>query len=156
MTGPLIPRLCFLQLSNLLSLDLSANQLHLIPDALHHLSRLHTLTVAENSLSQLPASLSALTCLVSMDAGNNQLSELPVGVSALTRLQHIKVSTGMGTQRPAARYTSMPVHTLDAVTTVKLLLLNTDCEPGQRIQAAVLVCICCATCLWQTGCATDS
>jgi internalin A len=74
------------QLTNLITLDLSWNKLSELPKEITQLTNLTTLYLNFNKLSQLPKEIVQLTNLTSLNLGSNQLTELPKEIAQLTNL----------------------------------------------------------------------
>lgn len=69
-------------LPTLRAIDLSHNQLTLLPDSVHAQFNLRVLRLTENRLERLPAMLGRLRCLTELSVGHNRLTD----VDAITRL----------------------------------------------------------------------
>eukprot|EP00850_Spirogloea_muscicola_P008395 SM000044S16042 [mRNA] locus=s44:630619:639263:- [translate_table: standard] len=78
-------------LLSLVHLDVRHNRLEALPECLGRLQQLKYLLVSNNQLKALPASLAEATALVRLDAGSNGLSSLPSNLGALTQLVELKV-----------------------------------------------------------------
>eukprot|EP00850_Spirogloea_muscicola_P023004 SM000323S12616 [mRNA] locus=s323:11535:20245:+ [translate_table: standard] len=78
-------------LLSLVHLDISHNRLEALPECFGRLQQLRYLLVSNNQLKGLPASLAEATALVRLDAGSNGLSSLPSNLGALTQLVELKV-----------------------------------------------------------------
>ncbi len=73
-------------LTNLTTLDLSFNQLTTVPESISHLTNLTTLNLSSNQLTTVPESISRLTNLTTLDLSSNQLKTVPESISRLTNL----------------------------------------------------------------------
>ena len=91
------PRL-FLALPKLELLDLSGNELFVIPPEIGTLTALQSLDVGQNRLTVLPPEIGALSVLHSLDVGQNQLTALPREIGHLTALETLILN---GNQRLA-------------------------------------------------------
>ncbi|OWZ16164.1 hypothetical protein PHMEG_00010082 [Phytophthora megakarya] len=74
-------------------LDLSANQLRDLPDAVFALKSLKTLHIQQNRLNTLSTDVEQLTQLKMLDVSHNQLKTLPVQqLETLTKLETLRVA----------------------------------------------------------------
>jgi Leucine-rich repeat (LRR) protein len=80
------------QLTELQSLDVSHNQLIDLPEWLSQLKQLHSLNLFANQLTALPEWVGQLTQLQSLDLAANRLKELPEWLGGLARLQFLRLS----------------------------------------------------------------
>ncbi|MEO8357943.1 MAG: COR domain-containing protein [Chloroflexota bacterium] len=80
------------QLPHLESLDLSHNQLMLLPESLGKLTLLQSLDLSVNNLDELPTWLSKLTQLRTLNLRSNNLTEVPEWIGNLTQLQSLDLS----------------------------------------------------------------
>ena len=78
-------------LTNLTSLNLSANELSELPESIGNLTNLTSLELCDNSLSELPESIGNLTNLTSLNLNENSLSELPESIGNLTNLTWLEL-----------------------------------------------------------------
>lgn len=74
-------------LTQLLSLDLSENQVTVLPEFIGNLTQLQSLKLSRNDLRELPERLGKLIQLQSLDIKNNRLAALPESFGNLTQLQ---------------------------------------------------------------------
>jgi hypothetical protein len=74
------------------SLDLSGQQLEMLPASIHNLSNLETLLLHNNALTRLPATLGNMTHLQSLRISDNALEVLPL---PLRNLCGINVERGL-------------------------------------------------------------
>ena len=88
------------QLTQLQTLDLSANQLTVLPEWLGQLTQLQTLNLINNQLTALPESLGQLRELQTLNLTNNQLTALPESLGQLTQLQTLNLSRNQLTALP--------------------------------------------------------
>ncbi|TDH70099.1 hypothetical protein CCR75_008219 [Bremia lactucae] len=73
-------------------LDLSRNQLRMLPDAVYALQSLKTLNVQQNQLTTLSTHVQNLTQLQTLDMRHNQCKTLPVQqLETLERLQTVRI-----------------------------------------------------------------
>ena len=80
------------ELQQLKVLDLSCNQLTELPEALGELKQLQKLVVRSNQLKRLPESLSQCRMLQSISIADNQFSELPAELDNLPKLAWLTFS----------------------------------------------------------------
>ncbi|KAG6617723.1 uncharacterized protein IUM83_06386 [Phytophthora cinnamomi] len=74
-------------------LDLSANQLRALPDAVFALRELATLDLQRNRLTALPVDVQQLAQLETLDVSHNQLASLPVPqLETLSKLKTLRVA----------------------------------------------------------------
>lgn len=73
-------------------LDLSHNQIGLIPTELCQLENLSHLILSHNKLSELPSDVSRLRNITFLDVSHNFVSYLPTELGMLSRLSHLIVS----------------------------------------------------------------
>ncbi|EGZ22345.1 hypothetical protein PHYSODRAFT_496570 [Phytophthora sojae] len=74
-------------------LDLSANQLRALPDAVFSLQNLATLDLQQNRLTTLPPEVQQLAQLEALDVSHNQLKTLPVQqLETLSKLKTLRVA----------------------------------------------------------------
>lgn len=74
-------------------MDLSNNQLRLLPDPVFALTKLTHLDVSQNALTSLSERIQELTALEVLDLRHNQLMQLPEqALDALPKLREIRVS----------------------------------------------------------------
>lgn len=88
------------RLKQLVSLDLSGNQLTVLPDWLGELTRLNSLNLSRNQLTALPESLGQFTQLHMLDVGINQLTALPESLSRLAQLRSLFIHRNQLTELP--------------------------------------------------------
>ena len=79
-------------LDGLTKLDLSGNNLTVLPEGIETLSNLRQLNLAGNNLKDLPSGLVSLRSLERVDMTNNNLKEVPQTVMEMTSLSHINLS----------------------------------------------------------------
>lgn len=104
----LLPKELFLgahnqeRLGDVLSLDLSNNDLRLIPafGALYWFNSLRKLDVSDNMLRELPGEINSLTELVLMNAARNQMTSLPKEIGALHELKALDLSHNLLSDLP--------------------------------------------------------
>ena len=73
-------------------LDLSMNQLPVLPDAVYTLAKLKTLNVRDNHLTTVATDVAKLTELETLDVRYNELKTLPVAeLETLPRLKTVRV-----------------------------------------------------------------
>jgi len=91
MIGPLLPEtMC--AMTSLISLDLSDNQLHYLPNRLGEAFSLRHLWAARNQLQGIPDSLARLSGLESLQLHNNKIESLPSNVAELSSLRTLTLS----------------------------------------------------------------
>lgn len=88
------------ELTNLVHLDLSDNQLETIPDVVFTLPNLTKLTVTGNGLVELSPKIAQLTQLRELDVSDNLLTELPPEIGALTNLRKLTALNNQLTTLP--------------------------------------------------------
>jgi Leucine-rich repeat (LRR) protein len=77
-------------------LDLSYNQLAVIPESFgHSLTLLEQLNLSNNQLCSVPDSLSLLLHLTELNLSHNQLTQLPESMGQLTKLQQLNLSANL-------------------------------------------------------------
>eukprot|EP01080_Neovahlkampfia_damariscottae_P012111 gene12111-5603_t len=86
-----IPKFMFKEnlLTNLESLDFTANFIQLLPKEISNLQKLETLYLSGNKLNQIPQSMSSLNNLTRLDMTSNWLNEIPSCVSGMKSLRHL-------------------------------------------------------------------
>eukprot|EP01147_Barroeca_monosierra_P010860 gene10860-2935_t len=83
---------CISRLSEtLVDLNLSNNNLELLPDEVCQLFQLRELSVGRNKLDRLPTDLGQLQALVSLDVSNNSITKLPISIAAIVKLTTLNV-----------------------------------------------------------------
>jgi Leucine-rich repeat (LRR) protein len=82
----------FGNLTNLTHLDLSANGLSELPEAICNLTNLKSLDLNYNALTELPEIIGNLTNLTYLDVRSNNLNKLPDTIGNLTNLTHLDLS----------------------------------------------------------------
>ncbi|KAJ8550165.1 hypothetical protein K7X08_033872 [Anisodus acutangulus] len=83
------------KLSNLVTLDLSANRIAVLPTTIVGLSSLQKLDLHGNRIVELPYSIGDLLNLVYLDLNGNNLKTLPLTIVRLTRLEEVDLSSNM-------------------------------------------------------------
>jgi Leucine-rich repeat (LRR) protein len=104
----LLPKELFLgahnqeRLGDVLTLDLSNNDLRLIPafGALYWFNSLRKLDVSDNMLRELPGEINALTELVLMNAARNQMTSIPKEIGSLHELKALDLSHNLLSDLP--------------------------------------------------------
>jgi len=91
----IFPAIVIQELKNLNHLDLSHNELIMIPDNLSTLSNLERIDLHFNRLSTLPLTLGKCTSLTALNLGNNPAKQLPSNIGRLSKLVSLKIS-GIG------------------------------------------------------------
>ncbi|XP_008842441.1 transforming growth factor beta activator LRRC32 [Nannospalax galili] len=96
-------------LSQLLNLDLSYNEIELVPDSfLEHLTSLRFLNLSRNCLRSFEAQRAAsLPCLVLLDLSHNVLSALELGTKVLGSLQTLLLQDNSLQELPPYTFTSL-------------------------------------------------
>ena len=74
---------------NIVTLNLSNNQLTALPDSIGKLTNLVILNLSYNQLKELPPDIGKLTNLTHLYISHNQLKELPPDIGKLTYLEHL-------------------------------------------------------------------
>ena len=74
---------------NIVTLNLSNNQLTALPDSIGKLTNLVILNLSYNQLKELPPDIGKLTNLTHLYISRNQLKELPPDIGKLTYLEHL-------------------------------------------------------------------
>ena len=77
---------------NIVTLNLSNNQLTALPDSIGKLTNLVILNLSYNQLKELPPDIGKLTNLTHLYISGNQLKELPPDIGKLTNLIHLYIS----------------------------------------------------------------
>ena len=75
------------KLLNLTVLDLSGNDITIIPAGIGNLVKLSQLIFANNQIATIPAEIEKLTNLEVMDLSQNQIATIPVGIGKLVKLK---------------------------------------------------------------------
>lgn len=83
-------------------LDVSSNQLAVLPDSIVRMPALQQLVVDHNALEYLPDNIGSCTSLVRLVANTNQLTALPSSLALLPRLQRLDASANLLTTVPPA------------------------------------------------------
>lgn len=78
-------------LTLLVDVDLSHNNIEVLPAGIGKWTKLQRLNLAENRLAALPKELGALTALTELDVSSNALTALPVELKALTALRTLNL-----------------------------------------------------------------
>jgi len=118
--------------SELMSLNLSGNQLVDLPSDLDRLQRLESLDVSENALMVLPDALVRLPNLVSLNVAHNNLASLPIaGWASLRKLTAVDCRYNMLVQITAPD--------VIAVRGLKELKLDGNAIPDDQMRAVALV-----------------
>ncbi len=79
------------KISRLEVLNLSNNQLSILPKQIGELKSLRSLKIAANKFSLLPPEISELINLEELYLSDNQLTDLPVGVEKLSKLKTLQI-----------------------------------------------------------------
>jgi len=87
-------------LINLVSLDLSFNRLSFLPDSIGQLTRLELLDLSSNRLSSLPESIGSLINLRTLILRWNRLSSLPESIGSLINLRTLILRWNILTSLP--------------------------------------------------------
>lgn len=74
-------------------LNLSYNELELIPDAISNMTELESLTLAANRLTKLPGSIGNLSQLDTLSLDYNKLDSLPTEILNIQNLQYLSVTS---------------------------------------------------------------
>lgn len=89
------------QLTNLVALDLSANNLTLVPEDLAELKSLKSLSISSNLLAGNPIyPWERLTSLASIDLSRNKISVYPTGLQQLYQLKYLNISANQIVELP--------------------------------------------------------
>ncbi|KAL1496877.1 hypothetical protein AB1Y20_014459 [Prymnesium parvum] len=96
------PHDCWRELSCLVSLVLSHNEIRALPDGLGNLPPLARLDVSHNQLDSLPGSITEMCRLAVLDVSHNRLASLPDGLAALAALRQLHASHNRLASLPAA------------------------------------------------------
>ena len=115
--------------SNITKLDLSDNELSLLPSTIGNLTSLEELFLWDNQLKELPSSIGNLTSLTRLESVGNQLRELPSTIGNLTSLTHLKVSFNQLSELPST------IGNLTSLTRLELNHNQLSSEQKQQIQA---------------------
>lgn len=90
------------QLIRLQQLNVSGNQLRMLPNDIRRLTQLSKLNLSENQLTELPVSLTQLVKLKQLVADHNRLERLPDQLGRLGSLTDLAVGGNQLTQLPAS------------------------------------------------------
>jgi internalin A len=85
--GKLIPEMC--NLTNLVELDISKNNIYNLPAEIGNLINLETLNLSSSQLTALPQEIGELSNLEILDLRHNNLTELPVEIFDLSKLKRL-------------------------------------------------------------------
>ncbi|KAI0226646.1 hypothetical protein LSAT2_022935 [Lamellibrachia satsuma] len=89
------------KMTSLTTLDLSFNELHMLPSQIGALSKLTTLNVGKNKLTSLPSSIGYLSELHELSMNANKLTKLPDSIGALRKLNSLDVGDNQIVSLPA-------------------------------------------------------
>lgn len=78
-------------LSKLFFLELSDNQIEILPDTIGTVTSLKTLYLSDNKLTSLPESIGSLNLLENLNLNNNQLASLPTSFTNLTNMKQLQL-----------------------------------------------------------------
>ncbi|MGJ5632248.1 COR domain-containing protein, partial [Nostoc sp. CALU 1950] len=90
------------RLQQLISLDLSYNQLTTLPEAITHLQKLTWLDLYDNKLTTLPEAIARLQQLTYLYLNGNELTTLPEAIARLQKLTDLDLSHNQLTTLPEA------------------------------------------------------
>ncbi|HRF42585.1 MAG TPA: TonB family protein, partial [Saprospiraceae bacterium] len=88
------------QWSEVISLNLSNNQLTALPLGIEKMTKLTRLTLTKNQLKTLPHEIGQLTELTHLHLENNQLTALPLEIWRLTKLRKLDLTNNQLSERP--------------------------------------------------------
>lgn len=87
---------------DLVTFDVSDNQLAVLPDVIGELTHLISLNVSNNQLTKLPKSIGNLTALISFHVLGNELKALPRAIGKLTALIWLRLEDNQLSSLPEA------------------------------------------------------
>lgn len=102
--------------SSLQTLDLSGNQISVLPDGISHLSSLRELDISKNALIALPTGIGSLRALEILDVSENYLVSMEMSMSRLENLRMLNISDN--------RLTSLPLYLGRLASTLRILLVD--------------------------------
>ena len=121
-------------ITSLVTLHISRNQLEKLPESIGNLSNLTTLYLSYNRLASLPKSIGDLSNLTRLYVQNNQLVYLPNSIGNLGKLTHLSLDNN--------QLVSLPVE-LNKLSNLRYLNLNgnplTDLSMLQKLDKLVTV-----------------
>jgi small GTP-binding protein len=89
-------------LANLITLDLSRNQITVIPDAIGNLANLTTLDLDNNQITVIPDAIGNLANLTTLDLDRNKITAIPDAIANLVNLTELSLSFNQITAIPDA------------------------------------------------------
>ncbi len=103
------------ELTDLIALILSENNITEIPKELGSLTNLRHLSLDHNQITEIPKELGSLTNLTYLSLDHNQITEIPEELGSLTNLSHLSLAHNQITEIPKE---------LGSLTNLELLCLN--------------------------------
>jgi Leucine-rich repeat (LRR) protein len=98
---------------NLRVLDLSNNQINVLPQAIGTLIHLEEICFGENEVQELPDSLGALVHLTSMDFSSNRIRHIPPAIGGLVQLEELNVADNQIQELPDSLGALVQLNLLD-------------------------------------------
>lgn len=113
-------------LKHLRHIDLSATDIHVIPEDIEELEKLRYFNLSSTLISKVPDSVTRITNLRTLDLYNcSRLEALPRELGSLTRLRHLHLKN--------SRVQVLPPSCIDKLCNLELVTLGEHCELPKEI-----------------------